>query len=141
MKFYKRKNTEHTKYVPTVEHRKKISLKITGRMLSTETKNKISLTLRGNKSRYWKKIKVGYAGIHARMQKMYGRPNSCDFCKSTRKRNYDWANISGNYFWNRSDWYRLCRSCHVGWDRSKNLGQEEHWLIKHNISINKLSIN
>lgn len=65
--------------------------------------------------RKWRQLKptVGYKGIHNWMTRTYGQPKYCESCDSTNAARFDWANISGEYLRDRSDWERLCRSCHM----------------------------
>lgn len=42
----------------------------------------------------------------------FGKPQKCENCGTTEKRMYHWANISGTYIRERSDWIRLCVPCH-----------------------------
>lgn len=58
-----------------------------------------------------------YGSVHHWIKRVSGRPNSCDNCKATDKKAYDWANISGEYKRDVEDWKRLCRGCHIKWDR------------------------
>jgi predicted transcriptional regulator len=70
----------------------------------------------GNKNAF-KKQGVGYSGIHHWINKECGKPKKCEHCKSTNQRIYDWANISGDYLRDKKDWIRLCRSCHIFFDK------------------------
>ncbi len=60
----------------------------------------------------WKGEDAGYYPKHQWLTFHYGRIQKCEDCGTTEKRVYDWANISGKYFRDRSDWKRLCRPCH-----------------------------
>lgn len=59
-----------------------------------------------------------YKRIHERVAKMFGKARECEHCRSIDAKTYDWANVSGAYTLQRSDWKRLCRSCHVRMDAS-----------------------
>jgi hypothetical protein len=61
----------------------------------------------------WKGDSVGYMALHAWMNRMYGKPSKCERCGTTEAKVYNWANVSREYKRDRSDWERLCRSCHV----------------------------
>ena len=65
----------------------------------------------------WKGEKVGYHGIHKRMVARYGKANRCEDenCDGVSKR-FEWANISGEYKWERNDWKMLCKKCHFKFD-------------------------
>ena len=92
------------KYVRTELHRKALSERAKKQHLS------------GEQSSNWKGDKVGYSGIHIWMRTHYGTPRLCDKCGTTDAGRFDWANISGQYKRDRSDWTRLCRGCHMRQD-------------------------
>jgi hypothetical protein len=82
----------------------------------------------GDKNGFWKGDKVGYQGIHAWVRRHRGRPLYCAYCQDTTKKSasYHWANISGSYKRDLSDWIRLCASCHKLYDLGKlNLESNE----------------
>lgn len=64
----------------------------------------------------WKGDKVGYLALHAWIYRRLGTPKFCVECKSISATRYDWANISGKYFRDVSDYRRLCRKCHKKFD-------------------------
>jgi hypothetical protein len=76
----------------------------------------------GENNPKWKGDKVGYVPLHAWLYRNLGKPNTCEYCKKTNLigRNIHWANISGKYKRELSDWIRLCVSCHAIYD--------ERWL-------------
>jgi hypothetical protein len=96
---------------------------------SDETRNRISSTnkMKGimpplNKgAKYeahsqWKGDQVGYGALHAWVRKMLGKPTECEnlMCKHSKKnKRFVWANISGEYERNISDWHSLCYSCNT----------------------------
>jgi hypothetical protein len=53
-----------------------------------------------------------YTLVHLWMKITFGKPQKCEHCKTTEKRMYHWANISGTYLRQRDDWLRLCVPCH-----------------------------
>lgn len=65
--------------------------------------------------------KSKYNADHYWIRKNYGEDRKCEECKAENKEGiyYDWANISGHYLRERSDWRRLCRPCHIVYDRNK----------------------
>jgi hypothetical protein len=65
----------------------------------------------------WKGDAIGYAGVHTWMHKTFGKPPFCEACTYTK--HIDWANASGDYRRDRTDWLMLCRSCHQIYDKSK----------------------
>lgn len=73
------------------------------------------------------KDKVSYSGIHKWIVLKRGNPNYCEECKISKyprrpkgrvyKRSpFQWANISGEYKRELTDWKRLCASCHCKLD-------------------------
>lgn len=75
----------------------------------------------------WRGDNIGYYAIHRRIEVLLGKPKYCENCKSDKEKWYDWANISGEYKYDITDWKRLCRSCHMKEDgRLKKL-------LSHNI--------
>jgi len=62
-----------------------------------------------------------YSQVHWQMQKKYGKPTICEKCGFTHDntRRFHWANLSGEYTLDRSDWLRLCVSCHKRMDNKR----------------------
>ena len=65
--------------------------------------------------------KPSYAAIHNHIRRKFGNYRICDNCKTTKAKWYDWANKSHKYKNDRRDWMRLCRSCHLKYDMTKEL--------------------
>jgi hypothetical protein len=86
--------------------------------------------LTGEKARHWNGDKVGYMGLHAWIRKQLDSPSLCDHCKSTTEKRYEWANINGEYRRDPKDWIRLCRSCHIIYDRKNGMWGNASKLIK-----------
>ena len=66
----------------------------------------------GENSNKWKGDKVGYSALHDWIRRQLGTPKVCENCGSTNHKQYEWANISGEYKRDTSDWARLCKMCH-----------------------------
>ena len=65
----------------------------------------------------WKGDDVGYAAVHDWITRYHGQPAICDFCGTNDpSKRYEWANISGEYRRDRSDYHRLCKKCHNDFD-------------------------
>ncbi len=67
----------------------------------------------------WKGSAVSYRGLHLWIQKLKGSPRLCENCHNPdlKHRSYQWANKSGFYRRDISDWIRLCGKCHSKYDR------------------------
>lgn len=59
-----------------------------------------------------------YSGLHTWIRNAFGTASKCERCTVPAKI-YDWANVSGDYRRDRSDWIELCRSCHRKMDMDK----------------------
>ena len=69
---------------------------------------------------HWKGDKVGYSGLHRWLKDRFGIPKYCEMCGTKdQNKKYEWANISGQYRRDRSDFIRLCTLCHRRWDRKR----------------------
>lgn len=81
----------------------------------------------GNKNR-WKGNDATYGAKHVWIAKNYGRANmcmnyNCTYPRKNKSRNrllapkkFHWANISGEYYREITDWIKLCPSCHSKFD-------------------------
>lgn len=73
---------------------------------------------RGENNNNWKGDNVSYFGLHSWLKRHKFRPKECEFCKKEGKR-IEFANISGNYLRDVDDYFSLCTSCHIKFDRYK----------------------
>lgn len=73
---------------------------------------------KGERHHNWKGDKVGYKELHAWVARWLGKPSKCEFCKKDgfKGKSIDWANKSGKYLRDLSDWIRLCKPCHKMYD-------------------------
>ncbi len=74
---------------------------------------------KGDKNYKWKGDEVGYSALHKWVVRYAGNPKHCAYCETLDAKRYDWANISHSYKRDLSDWIRLCRKCHISYDRGK----------------------
>lgn len=74
----------------------------------------------GTKNNKWKGESAGYHAKHMWANSWFGSPQFCEHCKTSSRRMYHWANVSGGYLRDRNDWLRLCVSCHKKYDLSKS---------------------
>lgn len=81
------------------------------------SKGKSCPQLAGENNPCWKGEKVGYFALHTYIAKHLGKPKKCSICgtQDPHKR-YHWANKSGEYKRDFSDWIRLCVKCHSEYD-------------------------
>jgi len=79
---------------------------------------------RGERHYNWKGNRVKYRSLHTWVEKRLGKPSRCEFCgREATGRQINWANKSGQYTRDLSDWIRLCVPCHTRYDklrRNKN---------------------
>ncbi len=63
----------------------------------------------------WTGDSISYDGVHHWVKKYIKDPKKCEFCGGNK--NLNWANKSGKYLRSESDWLRLCRLCHINYDK------------------------
>lgn len=66
----------------------------------------------------WKGEAVGYGGLHAWIRRMLGTPQYCAHCDGNKAKRFEWANVSGQYRRDITDWIRLCVPCHRKQERT-----------------------
>lgn len=90
---------------------------------------------RGERNNKWKGDRVGYNALHAWVGRQLGKPKECSNCgfTSDNGRQFHWANISGKYFRDLSDWERLCASCHF----KKDDILRRSWETRHALLANR----
>lgn len=72
----------------------------------------------GENNPNWKGDEAGYFSIHSWLNVHFGKPRICEHCGNKKAKRYEWANISKSYKRERTDWLRLCTSCHHKYDDS-----------------------
>lgn len=109
------------KYKEFQENHKKLMSKVhSGKILSRETRDKISKTkksmnLINEKNHNWKGDNVGYKCLHDWVRKYRPKPDACQKCG--KKQDYlEVANISGEYKRDIDDYIYLCVRCHKEMD-------------------------
>ena len=96
---------------------RKIGIASLGRKHSELAKHKISEANQNEKHPQWKGDRVGYLALHQWIARKLGNPKKCEHCETTTAKRYDWANVSGDYKRDLTDWIRLCRKCHIQYDK------------------------
>lgn len=76
--------------------------------------NKRSEVKRNEGNPSWKGDAVGYSGIHDWVRARYVKPELCERCENRPA--LDLANKSQQYLRDLSDWWYLCRKCHMDID-------------------------
>ena len=72
----------------------------------------------GENSPRWQE-QPSYNAIHLWMRNVYGATIQCEDCGKKRSDGMiHWANKSGKYLRDRTDWKQLCVSCHKKMDKS-----------------------
>lgn len=105
-----------------------VSAALVGRRVSPETRRRIAAAQAGDRGRNWRGDQVGYGGAHKRHRAVL--PKECAHCGKTDGRldvalRHDAPNDRLIWCPKRGRWYsvqaedylRLCRSCHVRYDR------------------------
>ena len=87
---------------------------------------------KGKLNGQWKGSKVGLSCLHKWVNRNFGRPRICEFCKSETKKLYDWSNKKHTYKRIREDWQRLCRSCHFKYDYMMGFRKKGYEYFKRN---------
>lgn len=92
---------------------------------------------KGDKHPKWKGDKaIGYNVMHGWVSRNFIKPGLCE--QWHIKSSYDWANVSGEYHRDKSDWLALCRRCHMDSDgRMKNLKRGNSMVGKKNPMFGK----
>ena len=72
---------------------------------------RIRVDMRGKNHWFWKGDNVGYDALHDWVNRYLGKANKCSNNPSHKSPVYYWANISGEYKRELSDWRELCPKC------------------------------
>lgn len=93
-----------------------------GKYCSRPCAYKYRTVISGSLHHNWRGDNVGYSALHQWVKRHLGAPNKCTACGTTNAKQFEWANISGNYKRSTDDWIRLCGSCHNKHDDIANRG-------------------
>lgn len=124
--------TKKTDKVMSEETKQKISKALKGIRRSKSTREKVRKARLGVKrpeisgvNHYlWKGDDASYSAIHIWIKNELGPPSKCEHCgldkiPKGKKRGFHWANKTGNYLRNTQDWLSLCVSCHKFYDLNR----------------------
>ena len=77
--------------------------------------------MKGEKHPLWKGDDIKYVGLHMWVYSRLGKPDICESCKNNNLNGHKihWANVSGKYKRELTDWIRLCVPCHSKYDRAR----------------------
>lgn len=112
----------------SAERRQKMREARLGARHSPETRAKIGTAQRNERGNNWKGDDVGYVGLHDWMSKNKPRTGICEHCGDVptvrgRTVGTEFANVSGEYRRDITDFIELCIPCHRKFDsprRRKN---------------------
>lgn len=79
---------------------------------------------KGSNNHLWKDKDAGYITQHQWISRNYGNASRCTECGILNAKRYYWANISGEYKRDISDYKELCRSCHGKYDHFRIYGDK-----------------
>ena len=80
--------------------------------------------VKGKKHHLWKGKDASYITQHQWINRNYGKANKCEHCNIKNANRYHWANISGKYKRNVSDYKQLCVSCHGKYNHLQKYGDK-----------------
>lgn len=75
------------------------------------TRERLAASKRGERNPNWRGDDVQYSGLHSWLNRNLTKTGVCQKCGASGKT--DWANVSGDYRREASDFVELCRSCHM----------------------------
>lgn len=67
-----------------------------------------------------------YQSVHRWIRQQRGKATACEDCARPGQKAYQWANISGEYKRDTSDWKMLCSSCHQVLDKRNDVCVKGH---------------
>ena len=80
---------------------------------------------KGSESPFWKGDKASYKQKHHYINWHLGKANHCENPNCRKTSNFfEWANISGSYKRDRSDWMMACHSCNARMDYIRRNGNK-----------------
>lgn len=89
---------------------------------TAEAKVKMSLAKKGKtreRANKWQGNNVTKGAKHLWIKRHYGKADHCENNTLHKSKRYEWANISGKYLREVTDYRQLCTSCHRKYDNAK----------------------
>lgn len=140
----KKKSKEHVEKMrlnkigtkASLETRKKMSMSSKGRIFTKEHLENMSKARRGKlmceHNKNWKGEEANITVKHNWIRHHWGSANKCEMPGCVyprmgekkmllRPARYEWSNKSGKYLRDRSDWWQLCKSCHLKFDYANKI--------------------
>ena len=77
-----------------------------------------------------------YEAVHYWIRKNYGKATHCEKDPSHKSTQYEWANISGEYKRDISDYIQLCPSCHRKMDNDYSRCKHGHLFTAESTYVN-----
>ncbi len=108
----------HTGKKLSPEHRAKVIIILKNNPPNKEARKRAGEKQKGKLHHNWKGEKVSYRTLHNWIVNNFGKADHCEHCGKTDAKRYDWANISGEYKRDISDYIQLCRKCHIKFDET-----------------------
>lgn len=76
------------------------------------------IATKGESNWRWRGDSIGYKPLHSWIKYHFGKPSFCEHCKTTTAKWFHSASRDGKtYTRKRSDWLRICQSCHFRMDK------------------------
>ena len=95
-----------------------------GHKKTFEVRKQISAKMSFSNHPSWIENPKNYVTIHYRIRRLYGKADVCEGLNCNGKsKKYHWSNISGEYKLERTDWQKLCVSCHMIFDKVNQHGK------------------
>ena len=100
-------------YIRTEEHRQRISESLKGKMpkFIPDNTGRKRPDMTGTNHWLWKGNQVGYDALHDWVNRHLGKADHCENNSTHFSSRYHWANVSGEYKRELSDWRQVCPSC------------------------------
>lgn len=70
----------------------------------------------GSNNTGWKGGNASYSAFHFRVERIRGKPKTCEVCHTMTAKKYEWANLTRKYD-DVNDYKRMCIPCHQRYDK------------------------